>query len=420
MALRFFNSFLLMFLLSAAAPLEAHALGTDVQRAQAHLDAARALIPEKPLSAKATKRTELAELEVEADRPEKARETGFLVRGIMQDDPTKADHYIHLIARIALAQDKTQDAANALEQVAKPDIFTKNIRLEVTQQLTRRFGLQRGVTYAREHFPDPMSRRDVYCKLCYTLAANGNEKTAREFIDISLDLTEIFGKLDAYRFAAFGLHTAGDSKGAAAFLEDALQQAEKYPIATTRVSMLSELAVTFDEIGQAKRALEVIRLAEAAAIEIEPDNYARDSEFERIAEAYALMRQHNAALHWVAQTKDGKGNSSLYKRLVEQDLKAGNEARARQLNKDKNVYFGSGFETRVALAKIERGDSAGALADFTKMLDGFGSKDWCREAGAGFARMGQHTALAALLAKIETPEGRYNLHLGAAEGYLDE
>ena len=391
-------------------------------RAQSHLDAARALVKPTPPYSAALKYAELAGLEHLAGRKKQAREAGYMLLGLMKEDTTTdKDLYLHLLAQARLEMEQTEAAISALELVAKPTMTTQNLQLEATQQLTRRFGLQRGIAYARQVFPDTMKRADVYQRLCYTLAVNGEADAAMDFITVTFDLLAIFKKLDAYRFAAYGLYRSGDQEGAASILEDALRRAISYRIVSTRVSMLAELAASFDEIGKRTRGLEVLALAEAAVGEIKSDDPGRDGMSEDIAEAYAILNQRDKALRWIAKTKLKRGSTTFYQNLINADLRSGQIARARELNEQSRTYFDKRFDVRVAMAKLERGDVPAATTDLARLaLDRFAPSDWHREAGAAFARKGQHAAIATLLAKIKDPAAQFSFHIGAAEGYLGE
>lgn len=420
MVRRMFVKFFIPALLGLAA-FHAQALTADQLRAQAHLDAARALIKPDPAIRAANKYVQLAGLEHRVGRDKQAREAGYMIRGLMQEDTKNdKDDYLRMIARIQLDTGQTENAVNTLESTAEPDILTQNLQLEAAQQLTKRFGLQRGVTYARQAFASVMMRTDVYRKLCYTLAANGQADTALEFIEVTFDLLEIYEKLDAYRFAAYGLHTTGDIDRAAAILEDAVQQVQPYAVATTRSGMFTKLALTFCEIGRDQRGMEVLALAEAAAGEITAEDFSSDGAYEKIAEAYAVLGHRDQALQWIAKTRSGHIGFTLSKRLVDLDLYAGNTERAKQFSDETRAYFGTAFDVRVAMALLQRGDTAGALAGFIKLTEGFSPDKWHREAAAAFARKGQHDAIATLLPKIEKADDQFNFHLGAAEGYLGD
>ncbi|MFK7787935.1 MAG: hypothetical protein AB8C95_00395 [Phycisphaeraceae bacterium] len=399
-------------------PSVAKAQSTDLERARAHLDAARALIPEQPLLAKATKWAELAEFEVKADRPEKAREVGFFLSGILQEEPDRPDDYIHLIAQTMLAQDKTQEAVNALGRVSKPSARTSSLYLEAAHQMTRRFGLQRGILLAREAFPDAMDRRSVYTKLCYTLTKNGQTKTAKEFIDITFDLFEIFIKIDAYRYAAVGLHTAGDTPGAIAILDSMLDQVANYQIATTRAQMYCELAATYNEIGQANRAKAMMQRAAESLSQVEPDKYTLQGLRQDVAVSWAQLGHRDQALQLINVIENKSMQRDVYEAVIQHDIAIGQVDRAKALNDQHRVFMLTEFNTDVAMWALKRGEANAALQSFIAFTEDFATDKWHREVARNFAKQGQHIAIQALLAKIEKADDRYAFHVGAAEGYL--
>ena len=408
----------LLLLVTAAT---AAAQQPDLPRAQSHLDAARALINPDAGFSSVQLYSQLAPLEVQAQRPEKARELTHLVLGMMQADaPEKQSDYLYHLAQIYLAQDNTQEAINALSHYTKPRSLIDDLYLQAVHQTARRFGLQRAIDLAREAFPNVSNRRDVYCKLCYTLAFNGQADLAKEFIDVAMDLTEIYLKLDAYRFAAVGLHKAGDTEGGTAFLEDAFAQANAYNIVATRADMLIKLASAFHEIGRTDRARQLLELALQATEQIPADDYQRKTSFKNLALVYATLGDRDRALALLAQAPGTFGEDAVYKTIVEQDLAAGNLDRAKAFQDQRNLYFGNGFEVQAALATLDRGDAAAALAAFLKLSEDLVPGNWHRDAAAAFARQGQHTAIQALLAKTKDPSSRRDLHLGAAAGYLGE
>lgn len=390
----------------------------DLQHAQTHLDAARALIPADPAYTAASRYAEMVPLEVKANRPEMARELTFLIRGLMLEDDNKdnAARYTLLLAGAYLAQDKTEDALRVLESLGEPDSLSKQLYLQAIHQNVRRFGLQRGIDLAQKAFPSVMDRRSVYCKLCYTLAVKGEIKIAKEFIAVAMDLTEIYQKLDAYRYAAVGMHTVGDTQGAAAMLEEAVLQANAYDIATTKINMLVDLSATFTEIGNTDRSREMLVLAQAAIKDIKPDEFLREKAIRQVALGWAQLGERDTALQIIAMTQDPHHHTVVFKAIIKSDLLAGHIDRAEQLNNQHRIYIGDQLELQAALAKIKRGETASALTMYESMLNSF--TPWQNEAGQAFATSGSHSALQALAPKIKNLQNRYQLHLGAAQGYL--
>ncbi|MFI4859133.1 MAG: tetratricopeptide repeat protein [Phycisphaerales bacterium JB063] len=411
-----------VWILAATLAHPANAQAGDPARAQPHLDAARALVgPEHRYAVQ--RYAQIAGLEARAGRTQNARELTHLIQGLILELPEdQRDPALYHLAQSYLDRGETDDAVRILRQAQTPTMMVRNIHLRAVHQTTARFGLQRGIELAREFFPEIMQRRDVYCKMCYTLAINDQADLALEFIDVAMDLTEIFLKIDAYRFAAVGMYKRGDQAGAAGVLDLAYEQAHTNEVITTRIGMLLDLAQAYQEIGIVEQALAMMAQAEEAFRDIDPDDtYDRNSAVEKIAKAWALLGNDGRAIAWLAVAPEGYGHDAVYKTLIQNHLDAGEVDQARALNDEHDAFMFGKFETAAALAALERGQAEPAISHIRAQLgSAFESSDLATQAAAALARHGHHQPLQQFIAAIEDPDTRYHAHLGAAQGYLPE
>lgn len=402
------------------APGQASAQDADVQRARTYLDTARVLIdPERGLTS-AGQYAELLELEARANRPDQARELTFLIHGLMlEDQRAKPEQYQHLLAAAFLDQGQTADALRVLEQIAAPNITTQNLYLRAVHQTTARFGLQRGVTLARQAFPRIADRRGVYCKLCYTLVLHDQADLALEFAEVTLDLTEIFLKLDAYLYIAVAMHQRGDRDNAVEVLEETYEKVRTYAVIATRASMLTDLAMAYLEIDEAERSRALMTEAAEVAQTIDPQSMQLNDAIKDVSIGWARLGDRERALAFIATSKNEFARNDVVKVLIEFDIKSGQFDRAAALNEQYAVIREHMFKSQVALALLERGELEPALSDLKAQAElAFGGEEMLRAGAASLSRQGQHVALLAWAEKFADRESRFHIALGAAEGLL--